>query len=470
MRVNYFKISGLILFFLIALNGCNDSDVQKVIDDIQGKSSSSSSESSSSSVSSGANSSGNASSSAASVSSQQNTSSVDSSSSAASMILQTKWKYLADPEFDYQEGPLALGDDDSVYLVAGDNGGYLCREQPRIFSIRSDGTLKWRTKALNGCGVSGGPAVGPDGTVYIVTEKSLQAINPSNGEVKWEWNDTDTLANLAIGSDGSVFVANTSNITHGAHYYGISASGTLLWSNGIGYEYAHDLRIGHNNTLYLMQSKRVDSYHEMAALVAVDASSGNEIWSKKLRDGSISVSDKIVVLSGGDLLIASIDNTNQGYIAHISASSGNTVWRKNISADIINEPIVTPDAVYVIHVDGVGIQGYRVADGALLWTSPNDLLTGSDTPTAVDNMGNLYGTDSDDKHFESWVLNSQAQSVLRKAEIGFKPVVAADGTLYFGKGHPAQVIAVEGITGTTTADSWYRPLGGNHNSNNIELH
>ena len=92
----------------------------------------------------------------------------------------------------------------SVACVAADGTIYTGTSGPNgsgyFYALNADGTLKWRQLVGD---VSASPALGGDGTIYVVLEAGqLQALDPS-GSVKWTLaRGTDGLHSVAVAKNG----------------------------------------------------------------------------------------------------------------------------------------------------------------------------------------------------------------------------------------------------------------------------
>jgi large repetitive protein len=92
----------------------------------------------------------------------------------------------------------------------------------------SDGAQLWST-SLNGAPWAS-PAVAPDGTVFgVANGGNCVAMDPSTGTGKWTYTAADTiLTQPAVDSTGSLYFLADGNV------YGLTVSGTLLFSTSIG--------------------------------------------------------------------------------------------------------------------------------------------------------------------------------------------------------------------------------------------
>ncbi len=101
-----------------------------------------------------------------------------------------------------------------------------------ILAVRSDGHVQWKLSLQDGEYVTGGPAVGPDGTIYFTVENAsnqglVVAADPS-GSVLWRAGPMLTGGPIAIDASGNAYVSDTENV---ATY---SRMGNLGWRTRVG--------------------------------------------------------------------------------------------------------------------------------------------------------------------------------------------------------------------------------------------
>jgi outer membrane protein assembly factor BamB len=126
-----------------------------------------------------------------------------------------KWRYKTD---NWVRVSPCIGDDGTIYVVSIDD---------YLHAVYSNGTRKWRTDV--GAGTS--PTIGQDGTIYA-GYRTLHAINPINGSVKWTFDVGGTMrGGTACNSiDGTIYVG----ISEGGKLIAINSNGTLKWRKSIG--------------------------------------------------------------------------------------------------------------------------------------------------------------------------------------------------------------------------------------------
>ena len=225
--------------------------------------------------------------------------------------------------------------------------------------------------------VSSSPTVG-DGAIFVNAEDVLYAVDPGNGSTLWSF---------ANGGDGGYTIESSPAVLNGIVY-------ATSWSSDADESlWALDAATGEERWSYrptvpgLATPTVVDGVVYAggpAGLVALDAKSGEEIWTSPIGDvfSAPAVSDKTVIV-----------HTNRDMVA-VDASTGQERWRANTGGSW-STPAVAGDAVYVGSNGMAFQQSVHVVDtatGAQL-TLVTDL--GSANAAIVVTGGVLYaGTDS----------------------------------------------------------------------------
>ncbi len=118
--------------------------------------------------------------------------------------------------------------------------------------------MRWKRKT--GYGTNGGPAIGEDGTIYIMTNK-LRAIYPNNGTVKWilDIGGSEGHSSPAISSDGTIYTCTD----EGKHLVAVNPDGTEKWRRKISNLWADSSPIiGEDGTIYVGSSWEDEHTHD----------------------------------------------------------------------------------------------------------------------------------------------------------------------------------------------------------------
>src|SRR5262245_30433220 len=142
------------------------------------------------------------------------------------------------------KGGPAQGPDGTLYFPS---------ESRLRYAVNSDGTFRWRVAIPDSYGVGSPPAVAEDGTIYVTTILgSLAAVRPG-GTLKWFFNRTNIVADVptppAVGADGTIYYGATDN-----YIYAVNPDGTQKWrfrpDNREGFFYAPPT-VGADGTIYV---------------------------------------------------------------------------------------------------------------------------------------------------------------------------------------------------------------------------
>jgi outer membrane protein assembly factor BamB len=128
--------------------------------------------------------------------------------------------------FDTEVGDrssFALGEDSTIYFCGfRREKKTLFLMPPQFFALRPDGAIKW-TLPFDYAGDLK-PAIALNGTIYIRTNQfRLLALNPENGQVKWQANEIYT--DPVIGADGTIYCGSFEHA-----FKALRSDGTLQWS------------------------------------------------------------------------------------------------------------------------------------------------------------------------------------------------------------------------------------------------
>ena len=266
----------------------------------------------------------------------------------------------------------AVGNDGTIYVVT---------ENGTMYAISSKGKLVWTT--FNGAG-SGScfPAIGYDGTIYIVTnDNKLWAINSTNGTSKWNATlNGETYNAPTIGSDGMIYVATT-----GTLYAIYPTNGAVDWTCNIGsISNCESPSIGSDGTIYI-GCMDTDSYTN-GILYAINSTTGKIKWNYTTDDILVAGTPAI----GSDGTIYFISTGNSGTLYSLTYNGTNVIknW-SYILGSCDNDMSVTigsDGTIYAGTMDGT-LYAFDSITGAPKWSYHVGQLCG--TPVIGSN-GALY--------------------------------------------------------------------------------
>jgi outer membrane protein assembly factor BamB len=242
----------------------------------------------------------------------------------------------------------------------------------------ANGSVKWSFSA--GYGFYNAPAVGTDGTIYVTSgtsDQALYAVEPSTGNQKWKFPAGGFLGPPAIGPDGTIYAGAddgylyaVSPATHGQQW-------KLSIGNSVGAECAP--AVGPDGTIYL----------------------GSD-------DGNL----------------------------YAIRPTGSVKWKYPTTAIFWSPPVIGKDGTIYVGTDGGSVYPYDALyainpDGSMKWENHKDFFGGWSSP-AIGADGTIYvGTGAD---YGLGAFNPEDGSLKWKYPTGDQirshPAIGADGTIY----------------------------------------
>jgi PQQ-like domain len=285
--------------------------------------------------------------------------------------------------------------------------------------------LKWAFRG-SGSGHSP-PALGPDGTIYVGTGRSLQAVSP-DGRLLWDTplNAPDT---PLISEDGTIYIALRPGIV-----FGVSKEGKYAWRPGYGLiGFNSPPALGPDTTLYYLntvgdifafQPKRSEQTIWSLNTFREGMLGTATVLPGSARVGVISTGAAPVVTSSGSIIVP-----RQNFLHSIS-SGGSPEWELQLTSGSLGQAALATDGtIYVGDSESVL---YAVdSSGSKKWQFD---ATGSVTGSPViDSEGVVYFSAGD----AVYAVNPDGSLKWRFSPIPHiyfytGPTLAADGTLYVG--------------------------------------
>ncbi len=275
-------------------------------------------------------------------------------------LVDAAWQYATDDPIDTSP---AIGPDGTIYLL--DEFGLL-------HAVRTDGTRKWRTGAITGYAYGGSLAVGPDGTLYAGDDFGyVYAINPDTGARKWRFETGDFIwAAPAVAADGTIYAKSDDGVL-----YALNPDGTKKWQFSIPGDTYASPTVGADGTIYIG--------------------------------------------SGGDNALYALN------------PDGSQKWKADLGATIYSSPAIAADGtLYIANYDG---RCFAIrANGSELW----HFDTGSPMSASpvIDTRGDVLFASYDKKLYALNPTTGAKRWEYATGDIirGTAPVVADDGTIYLG--------------------------------------
>jgi outer membrane protein assembly factor BamB len=302
------------------------------------------------------------------------------------------------PLRDSPHAGLAIADDGTIYVAAGDTLDAVDPGGQRRWSVHTGGTARST------------PAVAVDGTIYVATEQSeasLLAIDPY-GRVRWVVAGLGRiLSSPVVGRDGSIYVASQDSTL-----YAIDGAGRRRWSfKARGAFQLSSPALAKDGTIVVgAQDGR---------LYAITPD-GRERWTFR-SDGPIWSSPAIAV--DGTIYFGSHD----GYLYALTAE-GSPKWSVGLGKEVWSSPAIGADGT--IYIGAMGIHAFD-PQGRRRWS-----FEGSFPPTTVLSTpvvggdGSIYFGGSDRSVWALTVDGSPRWDYPTRGPLFPTPTIGLDGTIF----------------------------------------
>ena len=276
------------------------------------------------------------------------------------------WKYELG-EFNTGAG-VKIGDDGTVYAISGND------DKSTLFAFK-DHKLFWSLDLP--ASLDSTPAIGPDGSIYVVCKNHHLACINWDGTLKgyiyldredWIYGDRYNLieyyVSASVDSDGTVYVLNlpVGQLVHGEQLYSKAVAayypnGTLKWSNNIGIVYGTPSIA--NGKVYIVGSNK---------LYAFDIETGDLLWSNDICNASYSASAPLVSSNG--IVYLAHNNTVYAF-----GDDGAEIWSYVLTGQYDNPialsgPAISNDGTLIVTTTQ-GIYAFNDISADFTWEHKN---------------------------------------------------------------------------------------------------
>lgn len=301
-----------------------------------------------------------------------------------------QWSYSQPGDNTFGSSP-AVGPDGTIYMLQGANTLLGGLQLEAISPTTHQPIWSWNDPTAGTVATKTTPAVAPGGTVYVNAtggapgDVGVIALGPG-GVVRWRLTNFSPVGSPTIGSDGTVYVADTSSSVHAID----PTTGSVMWS----YTDPAPSSFGSNGTPSLSPVGDTLYTTSGAHLLALTGGrqGGRLLWSYAPATAGF-VGSTAVVGSDGTVYLTVLAPNGAGTPAHLEAinPNGTLEWSYAFSGGSTGAtPAVTSDG-RVIAGDGTAIDAIDQATGKLEWAfqPPSTSCSGFGSPT-VSAEGNTY--------------------------------------------------------------------------------
>ena len=269
--------------------------------------------------------------------------------SASIVVSGFKWSELAITKDGY------IGYVKTSSVVFSHDGGtmYISTSNSRgdVFAFDTwTGALKW-TYPIDKVTYGGGPAVGPDGVIYVGgRDAKFRALTP-DGSLKWSFSTSGNVDGFpAVTSDNNVYVVSNGGV---ATFYSLNPSnGKELWSKELEGNVGSAVAVDEDGNIYVGTNSAVYSF----------TPDGSQRW----KAPSLTVTESGSFAINGSVLYAGLKGTDG--LAAINTGTGEVIWKKSSSVDANDtfSPVIGPDGTVYFTVRNKRVVAYN-PDGTKKW-------------------------------------------------------------------------------------------------------
>jgi outer membrane protein assembly factor BamB len=256
------------------------------------------------------------------------------------------------------------GDVESAPALAPDGTLYFGADDAKVYAVHSSsGSLKWAFAFPDNSTTDSSPALGADGMVYIGSDKgTLYALDGQRGALKWSFQAIGEISGApAIGIDGTVYICALNSAKTESVTYAINGeSGLQRWSVTHASQSAPSVAIGMDGTVYgsgVALTSIIDGVvvEQRAMVWAIDGNTAIQKWEQGLEPGSPGVT-AVSTGASGILYVQSERPTSLGGMGNLSALdplTGSILWEFATGGSSNSSPAIGADGtVYVGSDDG----------------------------------------------------------------------------------------------------------------------
>jgi len=269
--------------------------------------------------------------------------------------------------------------------------------------------LKWSFSAPDHLDA---PAIGPDGTIYVVSyNTTLYALLP-DGKQKWTFDPHERIDGIAIARDGTIYL-------NGASLIALSPSGIVKWTRKITGSSFLPPAFGPDGTIYVPAGDY---------LLYAMTPDGKIKW--RFEPKSHAWTPLTVGPDGTVYVSALYSDAKDGRYApdglYAIDRDGRLKWRLPNAENEYLSPSIDEETLYVGGGDGIFAFS---RSGKLQWKYPPKGTIGVDNPPAVGSDGSIYFI-ADDTVYAINRRGTLRWRFITRESSDVSPVIAPDGLIY----------------------------------------
>lgn len=323
----------------------------------------------------------------------------------------------------------ALSPDGGVVYV-----GVETQSGGRLLAFTREGVLKWNFERAEP--IEASPTVGADGTVYLACgDGKLYALDPETRAIRWEYATGSFITSSpAIGADGTLYFGAGDGRLHA-----VAPSGVRRWTFATGDWVDSSPAVAADGTIYF------GSFDKNLYAVGAD---GVERW--RLGTGGRIFSSPAIA-GDGTIYIGSGDQR-----MYAVSREGVKRWEYLANGDIQSSPCLGADGTVYFAAD-VTMYALRPENGAERWKARLNATSGATAAVRADGTVIIGADDGVLRAFQGETGSLRWSFDTRSGPgniIESSPVIAADGSIYFGSFDGNLYKLFGNGTGLSAVSSW----------------
>ncbi len=325
------------------------------------------------------------------------------------------WSRQIRPNYSPASSGPAVGPDGTIYV--GGLDFYAPDFFGRLYALFPDGDTRWRYEPPAQY-VRSSPVLADNGRIYVGASNGCLYALHSTGTMEWyfpAWQEITSTP--AIGADGTVYVGSNDR-----RLYAVNPDGSKQWEFMTGSRISSSPAVATDGTIYVGSGD--------FNLYAVNPENGSQKWAFPT-GGEVTSSPAIG--ADGTIYVGSSDDS----LYAINPEDGTQKWAFPTTGRVISSPVIGTDGTIYVGSEDYSLYAVNPEDGSQKWAFPTGDAVYSDPAVGADgviyvgsNDGRLYAINADGSERWSYLTGGNVQSPVAIGTAGVIYAGSTDGRLY----------------------------------------